>query len=71
MDKDYVGKVYLDDTKKEDTQTDATKYVRHTELPEGTRVVPESNTVMTLDFRPDRLNLFLDDDNVIVKQTKG
>lgn len=73
----YVGKLYVDDrkdlvenTSPDSTQSDKDKVVRHTELPEGTRIITP-DTMVTMDFRQDRLNLHIDEDNKVVKQRMG
>jgi len=75
--KSHVGKIYVDDTKDlvdstgpDGAQTDKNKVVRHSELPEGTRV-QGPNTVVTMDFNPDRWNLYVDSDNKVTKVKQG
>lgn len=36
------------------------KYVRRKDLPKPSRVIPK-NSMITMDFRPDRLNVHVDD----------
>ena len=68
----YIGKTYVDDRNTEDsTQSDAQNEVRHTELPEDARVVPSDGGFLSMDFKPDRLNLYLDENKVVTKVTKG
>ena len=75
--KSHVGKQYVDDRHEltdtsapDNRQTDKSTVVRHSELPEGTRVVGP-DTMVTMDFNPDRWNLHVDDKNVVKKVTQG
>jgi len=43
---------------------------RASDLPAGTRVLPP-NSMMTMDFRPDRLNVHLDGTDTVVKVIMG
>lgn len=66
----YVGKKYIDDRDQSTAQSDPSKEVRHTELPEGTRIIHPDDMV-TMDFREDRLNLYVDDNDIVTKQRCG
>lgn len=73
----YVGKVYVDDradltnpSAPDSAQSDKNKVVRHSELPEGTRVI-FPDTMVTMDYREDRLNLHVDNENVVTRQRMG
>lgn len=68
----YVGKKYVDDTDHPTSIGGDTKanVVKRSELPPRTRVLREGS-MYTMDFDPDRLNLHLDQDNVVVRQHKG
>lgn len=73
----YVGKRYIDDRNDlvddnapNSTQTDKKNEVRHSELPEGTRVIGPDDFV-TMDYREDRLNLHVDSESVVTKAKMG
>ncbi len=75
--KSYVGKKYVDDREElvsdnapDASQSDPQKTVRHSELPENSRVVRPGDFV-TMDYKEDRLNLHLDVDDIVVKQKMG
>jgi len=64
--KDYIGKFVV---------TDKTLYrdsndILDTELPTGTRVI-KPDTIVSMDFVENRLNVHLDKDHKIIKQTIG
>ena len=64
--KDYVGKYVV---------TDKTLYldsndILDTDLPVGTRII-KNDTMVSMDFVENRLNVHLDKDHKIVKQTLG
>ncbi|TPX57641.1 hypothetical protein PhCBS80983_g03699 [Powellomyces hirtus] len=69
-----VGKHFADDKSKADAlvakgiQKD--KIVTKADLPESHRVLPP-NSMMTMDFRPERLNVEVDANNVVKKVTMG
>lgn len=72
-----VGKVYIDDRSElidsrapDSKQSDKQTEVRHSELPEGTRVIGP-DTMVTMDYRPDRWNLHVDENNVVKKVKQG
>lgn len=74
--KSYVGKKYVDDTK--DLVKDSTgdsipndaAFVRHSELPDGTRIV-RPNSIITQDGCEKRLNLYLDQNDFVKCQNMG
>jgi len=75
--KSLIGKTYVDDqhelvddTAQDGRQSDKETVVRHSELPEGTRVI-KPNTIITMDFRADRWNLHVDEGNKVTKVIKG
>ncbi|RCH96702.1 hypothetical protein CU098_009192 [Rhizopus stolonifer] len=53
-----VGKIILDD--EQETALSEGEYVRRKDLPKPSRVIPK-NSMITMDFRPDRLNVHVDD----------
>ncbi|ORX57595.1 hypothetical protein DM01DRAFT_1406133 [Hesseltinella vesiculosa] len=57
-----VGKVILDDTS--NTHLPADSVVRRNELPSLHRVLAP-NSVCTMDYRPERLNIRVDDSNKV------
>jgi hypothetical protein len=75
--KDHVGKTYVNDrtelvdnTAPDARETNKNTTVRYSELPEGTRVI-RPDTIVTMEFRPNRWNLHVDDNNKVVKVSKG
>lgn len=73
----YVGKKYIDDRSDlvndnapDAAQTDKNNEVRHSELPEGTRVIGPDDFV-TMDYKEDRLNLHIDNNKVVTKAKMG
>lgn len=72
MDNDtcYVGKVLVDDTQDIHSEADPAREVLKSQLPEGTRVIREGDFV-TMDFDPERLNLYINDESVITRQRHG
>lgn len=73
----YIGKTYVDDRKdltddraNDSAQSDKNSVVRHSELPEGTRVI-KPDTMVTMDFNENRLNLEVDEGNVITGTRRG
>ncbi|KAL0073239.1 hypothetical protein J3Q64DRAFT_1758406 [Phycomyces blakesleeanus] len=52
-----VGKFILEND--EATSLSSDEYVRHSDLPQPNRVLPP-NSIMTMDYRPDRLNIRID-----------
>lgn len=72
----FVGKTYVDDrqdltdTSSGSEQTDKSSTVRHSELPEGTRVITP-DTMVTMDYNENRWNLHVDEDNVVKKVKQG
>lgn len=75
--KSLIGKTYVDDraelvdnTAPDSRQTNKETIVRHSELPEGTRVIGP-NTMVTMEYKEDRWNLHVDDNNKVVKVVKG
>jgi hypothetical protein len=72
-----VGKTYVDDrlewidnTAPERRQTEKSKVVRHSELPEGTRIIGP-DTMVTMEYKADRWNLHVDENNKITKVRQG
>ena len=72
-----VGKTYVDDQSDfidksvtDARQTDKNEVVRHSELPEGTRVIGP-DTMVTMDFKADRWNLHVDENNKVTKVRQG
>lgn len=65
-----VGKTYVDDRNKESEQTNNRDVVRHSELPEGTRIV-SPDTFITMDYREDRWNVHIDEKNIVTKVKRG
>ncbi|KAI8067062.1 hypothetical protein BC940DRAFT_301216 [Gongronella butleri] len=57
-----VGKVILKD--EETTQLPATSFVRMKELPSQHRILAP-NSMCTMDYRPERLNIRIDDTNKV------
>ena len=75
--KSMVGKTYVDDRAElvdnqapDSRQTDKSSEVRHSELPEGTRVIGP-DTMVTMDYKEDRWNLHVDEDNKVTKVRQG
>lgn len=75
--KSMVGKTYVDDQSDfidksvtDARQTDKNEVVRHSELPEGTRVIGP-DTMVTMDFKADRWNLHVDENNKVTKVRQG
>ncbi|KAJ8659666.1 hypothetical protein O0I10_004645 [Lichtheimia ornata] len=66
--KKLVGKVVLKDN--EETALGADEYVREKDLPKPNRVLPP-NSPMTMDYRPNRLNVFLDENRRVVNLNNG
>lgn len=73
----HIGKHYVDDreelvdsTVPDGNQTDKNSVVRHSELPENTRVLGP-NSMATMDYNEDRWNLHVDEENVVKKVVKG
>lgn len=65
----FIGKKYIDDRENQDGVVDDDKdgnVVKDSELPQGARVI-RKDTMVTMDYRPERLNLYLDDDDKVVK----
>jgi hypothetical protein len=50
---------------------DPRQHVRMSDLPEPCRVFTPHRRIRTMDFRPNRLNIDVDDNNVIVKVYHG
>ena len=74
---DWVGKKYVDDRAEltspdapDARQTNKNEVVRHSELPEGTRVI-DPNTMVTMDYNENRWNLYVDEGNKVVKVKRG
>ncbi|CAM6054137.1 unnamed protein product [Sphagnum tenellum] len=72
-----VGKTYVDDRHElvSDDAPDARQsnpqlVIRHSQLPEGTRVIAPG-TMVTMDFNENRWNLHVDDNNKVTKVRKG
>lgn len=66
----HVGKKYIDDTGMDSIESDPKTTVRHSEIPENSRII-RGDSIVTMDFNPDRLNLYLDKDDKVEKQTYG
>jgi predicted AlkP superfamily phosphohydrolase/phosphomutase len=73
----YVGKLYVDDTQQlvdgsgpDSAQSDKSTVVRRSELPENTRIIGP-DTMVTMDYNEDRLNLTIDENNIVVKERHG
>jgi len=66
---DWVGKRYVDDRKAERHEDDY-NIVKHSDLPEGTRVL-HPDSMWTMDYNPDRVNVHVDDDCIITKVRNG
>ena len=73
----HVGKTYVDDRADlvddrapDGKQSDKNKVVRHSELPEGTRIIGP-DTMVTMDFNENRWNLHVDGNNVVKKVRQG
>ena len=64
---DYIGKRVVKD---DEEVSNSDNVVRESQLPGGTRVL-RPDSVATMDYREDRLNLHVDDKNVVVKQRLG
>ena len=54
----------------DNVQSDPSTTVRRSEIPENARII-RGGSVVTMDFNPDRLNLYLDKDDKVEKQTYG
>lgn len=71
---DWVGKTYVDDRAElvspDARQTNKSEVVRHSELPEGTRVI-DKDTMVTMDYREDRWNLYVDENKKVTKVKRG
>lgn len=67
----YVGKKYIDDRDgRQDEHCDTNIYVLHSDLPKGTRII-HSDDMVTMDFRENRFNLHLDDNDEVTIQRWG
>lgn len=65
----WIGKKYVDDSD-ENTQEKHEDNVYKSDLPKNARVITP-NTMVTYEFKPERLNLYLDDNNKVKKVVKG
>lgn len=69
--KEYFGKKYIDNIKDiKKNEKDNTKYVYKDDLPENTRII-DKDTFVTMDYNKDRLNLFVDNDYIVINAIKG
>ncbi|CDH57895.1 predicted protein [Lichtheimia corymbifera JMRC:FSU:9682] len=66
--KKLVGKIILKDN--EETTLGADEVVREKDLPKPNRVLLP-NSPMTMDYRPNRLNVFLDENRRVVNLNNG
>lgn len=66
MNANYIGKTLITDH----TLCPDSNDILINELPPGTRVI-KPDTVVTMDFKPERLNIHVDHENKIIKQTTG
>ncbi|CDS06354.1 hypothetical protein LRAMOSA08882 [Lichtheimia ramosa] len=66
--KKLMGKVVLKDN--EETSLGAHEVIREKDLPKPHRVLPP-NGVMTMDYRPDRLNIFVDENRRVNNVNNG
>ena len=64
---DLIGKTY-NSNKNKTTETKETVY--YSDLPKGTRIL-HPDTIITMEYNPDRWNLHVDDNNKITNVTKG
>lgn len=63
----YVGKKYVDDTKNAYNGSMNDAILLQSQLPENTRILHQ-DSIYTADYRPDRLNLHLDEHDIVYKQ---
>lgn len=71
VEKSYVGKTYVDNREnKENIDQEKPDQIFHTDLPESTRIV-YPDTMLSMDFKPERLNLYVSSENVVTKQKQG
>ena len=67
----YIGKKYVDDHDDNCPQIEEdVEIIRHSQLPENTRILTPDSLV-TLEYNKDRLNITIDDDNIIIKENMG
>lgn len=64
--KNYIGKKIVQN-QKENINVNC---IKQSSLPTGTRLI-KPDTMITMELVKDRLNLYLDDHNVVIKQTIG
>ena len=64
--KSFIGKKIIQN-QKENTNVNC---IKQSSLPQGTRLI-KPDSMITMDLVKDRLNLYLDDQNVVIKQTTG
>jgi hypothetical protein len=66
-----IGKIYVDDTKQSYDSSDD-RIVRQSELPQGTPIrILAPDTIVTMEYCPNRWNLHLDKDDKVIKVRKG
>lgn len=65
---DYVGKRIVDEEEHVDNVD--SDVIHKDSLPEGTRVL-KPDSMATLDYREDRLNLHVDETGTVIKQNMG
>lgn len=67
-----VGRKFVDDSAQGSISNSIpdSSVIKKSDLPEGTRVLGP-DTMATMDFRPDRLNIHIDDEQKVIKTTKG
>jgi len=75
--KSVAGKIYVDDradpvdrSKPAGDRTDRESKIHHSELPANTRVI-HPDSMVTMDYNPNRWNLHVDESNKITKVEQG
>lgn len=67
----YIGKKIIEDENKHEHGYDVKcDCVKKSELPKGTRIITP-DTFVTMDFDENRLNLYVNDENVVLEQRLG
>ena len=66
---DWIGKKYVDDRERS-IDDDDDDVLLHSDLPVGTRVIGH-DTFVTMDYVPERLNVYIDTECVVTKVKYG
>lgn len=64
--KNYIGKKIIQD-EKENINVNC---IKQSSLPKNTRII-NPNSMITMEFIKDRINLYIDNHNIVIKQTIG